>query len=262
MNKYWLRPLRAMKTREWALFGLFLIVTLILTAQPAAAATETFLDPGYKYDIGHVESGAWQVHDLDVTSTDDYDILALVFSHANNFDLYVVDPATGAIITQTTEPFSTENGLDFIWAVSTLKPGRYSVYVHATSGAGNFAFIHFYNRQPIQRTVGTLTTAPTTAAGGTAAVAISAQNMKFDRSTITVPARAQVTITFNNLDSGMPHTFSVYTDSSASTPIFQGQSVTGPATTTYTFTAPNTPGTYFSRCDVHPTLMTGQFIVQ
>lgn len=38
--------------------------------------------------------------------------------------------------------------------------------------------------------------------------------------------------------------------------------MTGPATTTYTFTAPSTPGTYFFRCDVHPTVMTGQFIVQ
>jgi len=33
------------------------------------------------------------------------------------------------------------------------------------------------------------------------------------------------------------------------------------ATTTYTFTAPSTPGTYFFRCDVHPETMTGQFIV-
>lgn len=51
-------------------------------------------------------------------------------------------------------------------------------------------------------------------------------------------------------------------DASASTTIFKGAIMTGPATTTYTFTAPSTPGTYFFRCDVHPTVMTGQFIVQ
>ncbi|MEN6341362.1 MAG: cupredoxin domain-containing protein [Methanospirillum sp.] len=81
-------------------------------------------------------------------------------------------------------------------------------------------------------------------------------------STITAPAGAQVTVTFNNMDSGVPHNFAVYTDSSATTPIFKGPIVTGPTTTTYTFTAPSTPGTYFFRCDVHPTIMTGTFVVQ
>ncbi len=81
-------------------------------------------------------------------------------------------------------------------------------------------------------------------------------------STITVKAGAPVTVNFNNKDSGIPHNFSVYTNSSATTAIFTGQIVTGPATTTYTFNAPSSPGTYFFRCDVHPTIMTGQFIVQ
>jgi plastocyanin len=79
---------------------------------------------------------------------------------------------------------------------------------------------------------------------------------------ITVKAGAQVTINFNNMDSGVPHNFAAYTDQSAATVIFKGDTVTGPGTKTYTFTAPTTPGTYFFRCDVHPTQMTGQFIVQ
>ena len=78
---------------------------------------------------------------------------------------------------------------------------------------------------------------------------------------ITVPAGSAVTVNFNNMDSGVPHNFAVYTDATASTAIFTGAVVTGPTTTTYTFTAPSTPGTYFFRCDLHPTLMTGQFIV-
>jgi plastocyanin len=45
-------------------------------------------------------------------------------------------------------------------------------------------------------------------------------------------------------------------------PIFVGQIITGPsATIDYKFTAPITPGTYFFRCDVHPS-MNGSFIVQ
>ncbi|MCE5338312.1 MAG: cupredoxin domain-containing protein [Methanomicrobiaceae archaeon] len=113
-------------------------------------------------------------------------------------------------------------------------------------------------------TVATVTTAATTAAAGgkTATVDLTAENIKFDKSTITVPAGAAVTVNFNNKDSGVPHNFAVYTDSSASQNIFKGDTVTGPATTTYTFTAPATPGTYFFRCDVHPQQMTGDFIVQ
>ena len=109
------------------------------------------------------------------------------------------------------------------------------------------------------------TTAPTTGGGGAGqatTVDISAQNLKFDKDTITVPAGAQVTVNFNNKDSGVPHNVAFYTDSSAATPIYKGQIVTGPTTTTYTFTAPSTPGTYFFRCDPHPTQMTGSFVVQ
>ena len=115
-----------------------------------------------------------------------------------------------------------------------------------------------------ETTAATVTTAATTAAAGnqTATVDLTAENIKFDKSTITVPAGATVTVNFNNKDSGVPHNFAVYTDSSASQNIFKGDTVTGPATTTYTFTAPSTPGTYFFRCDVHPQQMTGDFVVQ
>jgi plastocyanin len=103
----------------------------------------------------------------------------------------------------------------------------------------------------------------TTSVGGTpVTINLTAQNMAFDKSTITVPAGAIVTINFNNKDS-ITHNFSVYTDSSATPPaIYQGQIITGPKTTTYTFTAPTTPGTYFFRYDIHPALMSGKFIVQ
>ena len=55
-------------------------------------------------------------------------------------------------------------------------------------------------------------------------------------------AGALVTVNFNNMDAGVRHNFAVYTDASAATPIFTGTIVTGPTTTTYTFTAPGTPG--------------------
>jgi plastocyanin len=99
-------------------------------------------------------------------------------------------------------------------------------------------------------------------AAGAVTVNLIADNFAFDTNTVTVPAGAQVTLNFTNRDPNIPHNFAAYTDSSAATPIFVGQVINGVSSTRYTFTAPSTPGTYFFRCDVHPTTMTGQFIVQ
>jgi plastocyanin len=112
-------------------------------------------------------------------------------------------------------------------------------------------------------TTTTSTTTTTTTTGGTpVTINLVAQNLAFNMSTITVPAGAHVTINFNNMDS-LGHNFSLYMNSSAPPPaIFQGTIVPGASTTTYTFTAPSAPGTYFFRCDLHPTIMTGSFIVQ
>jgi plastocyanin len=107
----------------------------------------------------------------------------------------------------------------------------------------------------------TPTPAPGTGAGGNN-IAVTAANMAFNTSTITVSAGAHVTITFHNNDSGITHNMAFYTSSAATTVIYQGAKTTGVSTVTYTFDAPTTPGTYFFRCDVHPTTMTGQFIVK
>ena len=99
-----------------------------------------------------------------------------------------------------------------------------------------------------------------TATGQNVTISLTAQNMAFDKSTITVPAGASVTINFNNKDN-IAHNFALYTNSSATTSIFVGKIITA-TQTIYNFTAPSTPGNYFFRCDVHPTTMTGTFVVQ
>lgn len=108
------------------------------------------------------------------------------------------------------------------------------------------------------------TAPPVTGGGGgePVTVALVAQNMQFDTDIIVAPAGATVTVAFENRDAGVQHNLAVYTDASAGTTIFRGPVVTGPGSATYTFTAPSTPGTYFFRCDVHPTQMTGSFVVQ
>lgn len=101
----------------------------------------------------------------------------------------------------------------------------------------------------------------TMSATGTVTIYLKAQNIAFNVSTLSVPAGSEVTLIFENLDSGIPHNFALYTDSTATTIVFQGALLVGPATTTYTFSAPTAAGTYFFRCDVHPTAMTGTFVV-
>ena len=103
--------------------------------------------------------------------------------------------------------------------------------------------------------------APVPSTGGNN-ITVTAAGMAFDTNSITVSAGAHVTIIFINNDSGIPHNIAFYTSSAATTIIYQGARTTGVSTVTYTFDAPTTPGTYFFRCDVHPTTMTGSFIVQ
>jgi plastocyanin len=107
----------------------------------------------------------------------------------------------------------------------------------------------------------TQTTTPMGTPSGSVTIGLIAHNIAFNTSTITVPACSEVTVNFDNQDSGVPHNFAVYTDSEATTPIFKGEIITGPKMITYTFKAPCTPGDYWFRCDVHPTIMYGTFKV-
>lgn len=109
---------------------------------------------------------------------------------------------------------------------------------------------------------GNMTSATARAGSNSVVVNVAAKSIAFNTSTITVPTSADVTINFDNQDSGVQHNIAVYTNSSAKTSIYVGKLITGPAKTTYTFKAPSMPGTYFFRCDTHPMKMTGRFLVQ
>lgn len=87
---------------------------------------------------------------------------------------------------------------------------------------------------------------------------LTAQNTKFLQATISLPADKPVKIFFQNLD-GQPHNVAIYTDSSASQKLFAGDTITNTATT---YDVPAiAAGSYFFRCDVHPTDMTGTVTV-
>jgi plastocyanin len=88
--------------------------------------------------------------------------------------------------------------------------------------------------------------------GGGAIAEIAAQGIAFDTSELSLPDEPQVTIAFDNQDSGIPHNVAVYT-AEGGDPILTGEIITGPAQVDYTFDSPG-PGTYYYQCDVHPTM--------
>lgn len=98
---------------------------------------------------------------------------------------------------------------------------------------------------------------------------VGASGSGFNVSCLAVAANTSFTVTFTNDDTGVPHNFAIYTadplkDSAAK--LLGGatsatQTVVGPGSTSYKVGG-LAPGTYFFRCDVHPTTMTGTFTVK
>ncbi len=99
---------------------------------------------------------------------------------------------------------------------------------------------------------------PSTIDPADADVTITADDLAFDQSTITVPAGEAFTLALVNLEAAQ-HNVAIYTDSSASESLFVGDYV-GEGTTVYDVPALE-PGEYFFRCDLHPE-MTGTLIVE
>jgi plastocyanin len=104
-----------------------------------------------------------------------------------------------------------------------------------------------------------------TASGGNApcsptgtTVAVSGHDFGFDPQCLAAPANTPFRIEFH--DTQGTHNVAIYTDNAASTALFKGDLVTGPRDVTYRVPALRA-GTYFFRCDVHPTQMTGAFVV-
>ena len=104
-----------------------------------------------------------------------------------------------------------------------------------------------------------------TPTGGAATAEISMiPTMQFDRAELTIPADTEVTITVNNDDTGIPHSFAVYSSRDAAESgeeaLAATDACTGPCTDTVTLTL--SAGEYFFRCDVHPAQMTGTLVVE
>ena len=90
---------------------------------------------------------------------------------------------------------------------------------------------------------------------------VTARGVAFDKEILTVPAGARVAIDFVNEDR-IPHNVSVYESPKAREVIYYGKIINGLEAVRYEFTAPEQPGVYFFRCDLHPLGMIGSFAVE
>jgi plastocyanin len=96
------------------------------------------------------------------------------------------------------------------------------------------------------------------ASGAAGGLSITAENIKFNVTTLTAPADKPFTITFDNKDAGTPHDFDIADGSG--TKVFDGKEFAGPAVKTYDVPALKA-GTYKFFCSIHPSLMNGQLTV-
>jgi plastocyanin len=91
-------------------------------------------------------------------------------------------------------------------------------------------------------------------------VEIEARNVKFNRPEIDLHAGEEAVIDFHN-DEAVPHNVAIYErEDFSGLAFFQGAVIVGPASTEYHFKAPPA-GTYYFRCDIHPTTMIGKVLV-
>ncbi|HEY4410541.1 MAG TPA: cupredoxin domain-containing protein [Acidimicrobiia bacterium] len=88
---------------------------------------------------------------------------------------------------------------------------------------------------------------------------LTAQDHKFDKDCLAVPAGQAFTVEFDNKDSDR-HNVAILPSHMATTTFFQGDIVMGPKSIRYSVPALK-PGTWHFHCEIHPNLMNGTFIV-
>ncbi len=228
--------------------------TLLVSKPPAGLDLAAL--PDNAADLTPEKNALWTTRVMSVSNNPDGRINAFVrgLSEDNNHEILVLVNRNGG-------PGLAPQGSGEIWQMvpasssgpaSTTTGQPAGPAPAATTATGTLA---------ATSPAGLQTSVSATPASPSARITLTAGNLAFNTAMITVPAGSTVVMTFTNNDAGMPHNFALYTDSTATTKIFAGDQVTGVKTITYTFTAPPVPGNYFFRCDVHPELMTGTFVV-
>jgi plastocyanin len=106
---------------------------------------------------------------------------------------------------------------------------------------------------------GTASPAPSGAPpGAPGEISLVAEQVKFDKKTLTAPADKPFKIKFDNRDKGTPHDVDILDGSGAK--VFDGKDFPGPEVKVYDVSA-LAAGTYKFECSIHPALMTGELTV-
>ena len=128
--------------------------------------------------------------------------------------------------------------------VTVMEPGEFDLWV-AEEAAGS--------------------TAEPTPAADAQEIEIAGEDILFDLDEITMESGGQVVVVFDNLDEGILHNWALYEsrdDAESGEESIAGSPLeAGPKVQQIVFEAPES-GTYFFRCDAHPTTMTGEVTVQ
>ncbi len=108
-------------------------------------------------------------------------------------------------------------------------------------------------------------TATCSPSGPTIAIqALPNARLAWDKDCLAVPAGQDITVTFDNEDNGVPHSFAVLASHESSQVFFSTGQITGVKKMDFKIAANKLPGpgTYHFHCEVHPTQMMGTFIIK
>jgi plastocyanin len=103
-------------------------------------------------------------------------------------------------------------------------------------------------------------TQPATCTADGTTLAIVADDNKFDKDCMAVPAEQAFTIELDNQDLGIPHNVSIYDTANGNKTLYKGEIIYGPRKITYSVPG-QAKGTYEFICDPHAEFMRGTFIV-
>jgi plastocyanin len=172
------------------------------------------------------------------------------------------DDVTGGVGVQHNVVVTQEKTVDPAGAIAVGTPitGPNQVAV-PVSGLAQGSYYFFCEFHPTTMT-GKLTVAGPPPAPGTPAgpVITAADATAFSPNTIELPSGQPATITFDNEDPGATHNLDVFSDKDYTTEISKTPDVVGIGSGEVALPALD-PGTYYFRCDFHPTTMQGTITV-
>ena len=87
--------------------------------------------------------------------------------------------------------------------------------------------------------------------------------LKVDKTELRARAGAEITVKFNNIDSGIPHNWAVYRDEDFKEAIAgANENICTAPCAEQVDVGPLVAGQYYFRCDVHPLQMKGELLVE